>query len=695
METTRYSQCEMCSARCPIEVTLRDGAVAEIFGNPNVGSIGTRLCAKGAAAKWLLKDTEKPTRPQIRVGPRGGGEWRDATWDEAYAYIGDKLEIIKEKYGPESILVGWRGSLNNEFVKAFARGLGTPNDFTHNSVCPLSLHTACQATLGVGRKALGFDIENAEYVVLYGRNIYESLTVAEVNQLMTATDNGVKIVTVDPRASKTAVRSYYWLRIRPGTDWALNLGLMNEIIKHRLYDENFVEKWVKDFDALRRYVEPYTPEWAEQETDVEAAAIRRLAREFSEARPKVIFHIGWFAARYVTEFHMRRSILFLNALMGNYEVPGGLFFKKGLADTGRKGMKELPATFEAPKGDRFDCIGPGKKFPIVDKSQGIAHMLAEAAETEKPYPVKALIIYRFDPLYSIPDTNALIKALNKFELVVDIDVNWSNTAWYADVVLPESHFLERGDPIQERKGLKPILALRKTVVEPVLETRPAWRIFKELAERMGFGEKFFYKDIDDYNRWKLSDTGIDLSEFDEKGVVNLAKEKIYYDRETGLKFKTPSKKIEVISSKMEENGLTSLPAYEPVKVPEGKLRLIIGRNPLYTQGSMSNNKYVKEVLPSHPVWINKDTASKLGIKDGDRVLVKSGNGSGTTVAYTTDGIHPEAAFIPHAFGKRAAAQSYAYGVGLSDSELQNTTTDYVGGSAAMQECFVTVEKMSK
>lgn len=204
METIKYSQCEMCSARCPIEVTLENGSVSTIFGNPNVGSIGTRLCAKGAAAKWFLNDAEKPTKPQIRVGPRGSGQWKQASWDEAYSYVAERLQAIKEKYGPQSILVGWRGSLNNEFVKAFSRGLGTPNDFTHNSVCPLSLHTACQATYGVGRKAIGFDIENAEYAILYGRNIFESLTVAEVNQLMTALDNGVKIITVDPRASKNS-----------------------------------------------------------------------------------------------------------------------------------------------------------------------------------------------------------------------------------------------------------------------------------------------------------------------------------------------------------------------------------------------------------------------------------------------------------------------------------------------------------
>ncbi len=692
METCKYSQCEMCSARCPIEVTLDNGTVSTIFGNPNVGSIGTRLCAKGAAAKWFLYDTEKPTRPQIRVGPRGSGQWRDASWEEAYSYIGERLLRIKEKYGPQSILVGYRGSLNNEFVKAFSRGLGTPNDFTHNSVCPLSLHTACQATLGVGRKALGFDIENANYVVLYGRNIYESLTVAEVNQLMAAMDNGVKIVSVDPRASKTSVRSYYWVKIRPWTDWAFNLALMNEIIRNRLYDEKIVSTWVQDFDALRHYVEPYTAEWAEQETHVDAAAIRKLAIELGEAKPKVVFHIGWFAARYRNEFHMRRSILFLNALLGSFEVPGGLFFKKGLADTGRKGLKELPSTIDAPKGDRFDSIGPGKKFPIVDKSQGIAHMLAEVAETEQPYPVKGLLIYRFDPLYSLPDTNRLLKAINKFELLVTVDVNWSNTAWYSDVILPETHFLERGDPIQERKGLKPILALRRAVVEPHFNTRPAWRIFKELAEEMGFGDKFFYKNIDDYNTWKLSETGLELSKFDETGVVNLAKDKIYYDRDKGLKFKTKSKKIEVIPSVMIDNGLEPLPPYVPVTIPEGKLRLIIGRNALFTQGSLSNNKYIKEVLWEHPIWIHKDAAANIGVKTGDKVHVYNEVGAGIATAFVTDGIHPEAVFLPHGFGKRAQGQSNAYGVGLADSELQGVVTDFVGGSAAMQECFVTIEK---
>ncbi len=314
----------------------------------------------------------KTDSPEDSHGSERRRQWRDATWDEAYSYIAERVGSIKEAYGAQSILVGWRGKPQQRFCQGLLEGIGNSQRFHAQQRLPLSLHTACQATLGVGRKAVGFDIENAEYVVLYGRNIFESLTVAEVSQLMAAIDNGVKIVTVDPRASKTAVKSHYWAKIRPGTDWAFNLALANEVIKNKLYDEDFVSKWVQDFDALRSYVEPYTAKWAEKETDVAAASIRKLAREFGEAKPKVIFHIGWFAARYVSEFHMRRSILFLNALMGNFEVPGGLFFKKGLTDTGRKGMKDIAGTIEAPAGDRFDGIGPGKKFPIVDKSRASA-----------------------------------------------------------------------------------------------------------------------------------------------------------------------------------------------------------------------------------------------------------------------------------------------------------------------------------
>ncbi len=239
METTKYSQCEMCSARCPIEVTLQDGAVSTIFGNPNVGSIGTRLCAKGAAAKWLLHDTEKPARPQIRTGPRGSGQWRDASWDEAYAYVAERLQLIKEKHGPEHSC-GLEGAASTTSSPKLSHAA-----WALPMISPTTAFVPCLCTrpvrpLGVGRKAIGFDIENAEYVVLYGRNIYESLTVAEVNQLMTAMDNGGQDRNGGSEGLKNRGEITLLGEDKAGDRLGFQSALMNEIIKNRLYDDTFV-----------------------------------------------------------------------------------------------------------------------------------------------------------------------------------------------------------------------------------------------------------------------------------------------------------------------------------------------------------------------------------------------------------------------------------------------------------------------
>ncbi len=141
------------SAKCsPQDVPLKSPCKTALFRRfseiPMSGSIGTRLCAKGAAAKWLLHDTEKPARPQIRTGPRGSGQWRDASWDEAYAYVAEAASAHQRETRPESILVGWRGSLNTTSSPKLSHAAwALPMISPTNSVCPLSLHTACQATL--------------------------------------------------------------------------------------------------------------------------------------------------------------------------------------------------------------------------------------------------------------------------------------------------------------------------------------------------------------------------------------------------------------------------------------------------------------------------------------------------------------------------------------------------------------------
>jgi thiosulfate reductase/polysulfide reductase chain A len=452
-----------------------------------------------------------------------------------------------------------------------------------------------------------------------------------------------------------------------------------------------VDRWVQGLAELQDFVQPYTPQWAEEETGIPADEIVAFAREISRDKPAVIFHFGYRGASYTNEIYQRRAIMILNSLMGSVEAKGGFFFKKGPGEVGGKPARKLTEQ-EFPKIDlpRFDKAGT-PDFPLPDPNHGVPQILPHAILKEDPYPIKALIAYRFDPLGSIPDTQLTKKALDKLDLIVTIDINHSDIAWYSDVVLPESSYLERTDCIQQANGLKPQMFLRRQAVAPRYDTREGAMILKQIAERIGVDRYFPYENIEDLVRWQLDGTGFSLDDFDAKGFVAYGKDQIFWDRQDGLKFKTPSKKIEFKSALLENAGFKSFPAYEPVVRPDGgNFRLVTGRIALHTHVSTQNNPYLHEIAPENVLWINTRKAAELGIKNKDVVEVASEKGAGKIKAFVTDMIHPETVFMLHGFGHEAKLASRSYNKGVSDSLLQKNVSDIIGGSPALHETFVTV-----
>jgi thiosulfate reductase/polysulfide reductase chain A len=405
----------------------------------------------------------------------------------------------------------------------------------------------------------------------------------------------------------------------------------------------------------------------------------------------VIFHFGYRGASYTNEIYQRRAIMILNSLMGSVEAKGGFFFKKGPGEVGGKAARKLTER-EFPQIDvpRFDKVGT-PDFPLPDPNHGVAQILPHAILNEDPYPVKALIAYRLDPLGSIPDTGLTKKALGKLDLIVAIDINYSDIAWYSDVVLPESTYLERTDCVQQANGLKPQMFLRRQAVAPRYDTREGAVILKQIAERLGVGGYFPYTTMEELVRWQLEGTGFSVEDFDAKGFVAYCKDQIFWDRKDGIKFKTPSKKIEFKSSLLENAGFDSFPAYQPVERPaDGNFRLVTGRIALHTHVSTQNNPYLNEITPVNVLWINAGKAAELGIKNDDIVEVASERGAGKIKAFVTDLIHPETVFILHGFGHEAKLASRSYNKGVSDSLLQKNVSDTIGGSPALHETFVTV-----
>lgn len=692
MEKEVCSLCFMCSVRCPIRVLVKDGQVKWIEGNPHVAGMEGSLCPRGAAGISLLYDDQRVQSPMIRVGERGSGTWRKASWEEALDLVGNKLKEIIDEHGGHSVVIGERTQLATHVSKTFLKAIKSPNHFTHDALCKGSVNTACRSLFGYTDAQMSMQYNKTKNIVLYGRNIFEAVSVKEVNNLMQALENGAKLTYIDPRVTVTATKAHRYWMIRPGTDLALNYALIHVILKERLYDAKYVDRWVVGLSELQDFINPYSPEWAEKETDISAEEIVSLAREISKDKPSVIFHFGYRGANNTNEIYLRRSIMILNSLMGSIEAPGGFFIKKGPGEEGGTPAKKLTEQkFPKISVPRFDKVGT-PDFPLPDPNHGVGQMLPFAILNEDPYPIKALIAYRFDPLGSIADTGQTRKALDKLDLIVAIDINYSDIAWYADVILPESTYLERTDSVQQANGLKPQMFLRRQAVEPRYDTRDGAMILKQIGERIGTGKYFPYENMDELVKWQLADTGFSMEDFEAKGFVAYGKKQIFWDREDGIKFKTPSRKIEFKSSLLEDAGFESFPAYEPFAAPpESKFRLVVGRNALHTHLSTQNNPYLNEICSENELWINTEKATELGISNGDLVEISSTVGSGEIKAKVTDLIHPEAVFMLHGFGHEAKKASRSYNKGVSDSVLLENVYDKIGGSPAYHETVVTVK----
>ena len=690
---TVYSVCGMCTVRCPIAAEVEDGRVVFLRGNPHAPGMGEAVCARGAAGIALVNDNERPQAPMIRKGMRGEGLWQSVSWDEAFDYVAEKLNAVLDRHGPQSLLFSDRGGPFRDFHRALLRGIGTPNYCNHDGSCARNVQHAALSVFGSGRKSVVYDLKNARHIVLQTRNLFEAINVREVNEAMGALDAGCRLTVIDIRSTVSASKAHNFFQVRPGTDYAFNLAVIHELINQKYYDADYVSRYMADFDKLAESVRLCSPEWAERETGVPAAKLRQFVKELADAAPAVLWHPGWMTARYKNSFYLSRSIYLINSLLGSVGAKGGLPITNKPGDFGRKGLKKFMDLYEKPPEKRAD--GAGWKYPQFESGPGITQLAYKAIETQDPYPLKAYIAYRHDPLMGFADPDHLKKVFDNLDLLVSVTFSWSDTAWYSDVVLPLSPYLERESIVACKNDLAPYLFVRKRAVEPRFDTKADWEIVSGLARRLGL-DALTFDAVEDIWKFQLEGTGVAIEDFDEKGIVMLGDSPRYRDM-AALKFSTPSGKIEVVSEKLEKAAIPSLRPYEsPVRPPKGTFRLTFGRCGLHTQGHTVNNPALFEQMPENVLWINSQSANALDIADNDRVRMTNADGYSETIrAMVTDHIHPDAVFTVHGFGHRLPVETRAHGRGLADNRFMprgNDIWDNAGGAVAFQEHFVTVKK---
>ncbi len=683
--TTVFSVCDNCVNKCGIVAHLSRGRVVKLEPNPAFPKSRGMLCAKGNAGVTVLYDPDRLKQPLIRAGERGSGQWRKASWNEALDYTAERLLKIREKYGPQGVLFSSCESFQERFFRSFAQAWGSPNLVRHPSMCLSSSNLAWFITYGTVPE---FDIEHAEYVIVSGANRLESFVTPDSVDLVDAVARRrAKLVYLDPRCTVTASKADEWLPIRPGTDLAFYLALIHVLITEQLYDRAFVESYTQGFDELSTHVAAFTPEWAARETEIPADRIRGIAREFAARAPRAVIYRGRRTSWYQNDTEMRHAMAIANVLVGNWDTQGGVVPNEKL-DLGAPEPPEYPW----PDAERVDAIA--EKHPLASADDGAYLELREAVLADRPYPVRGWMFYKHNPMHALPDRRRTEQMIRKMEFVAAIDIQPSDSAWLADVILPESTYLERTDPVEEFSVPYAFAALRRQVVPPQFSTRPCLDIMKGLAQRVGL-EQYFQFDIDQYIAAQLAPLGVDRSVFDATGVwSNRTARKYGTTRNPEYRFRTPSGKIELANERLRRNGYAALPGYTaPAQPPAGQFRFLTGKQALFTHASNQNNEWLHELCPENQLWINRGIADQKGIRTGDLVRVRSRVGEVKVRAFVTERIRPDCVHMPHGFGHVVPWLRNASGRGASDQDLIETRWDRISGNAALHETFVTVERV--
>lgn len=677
-----HSMCEMCVWRCGLIAKIKDGRVVKLDGNPEHPHSRGKLCPRGQSGLMNTYDPDRVLTPLIRVGKRGEGLFRQASWDEALDMVASNMLKIKDKYGPEAMVFSSTHNLSQPLFENLLYAFGSPNYGTQRSLCFNAMIVSNLMTYGMEEPGRIYD-DNLKYILLTGRNLLEAISTSETSDLSHAIDRGVKVVYLDPRYTKTASKATEWLPIKPGMDLAFHLALLNIIIGEGLYNKSFVAKNTVGFDELKAEAARYTPEWAAPLTGLPAETITHIARELADAAPHVLIHNGWRTSNFVNSFHTQRAISILNALMGNWNVT---MEDAGGEESGTLGAPPQPPF---PRTSALRLDGVPWKYPVVPFKIGVFQELRDNIVKGDPYEPHGWFISRQNPIMSIPDRGKTIEAFGKMDFIVTVDIILNDTAWFSDVVLPEASYLERYDPVMP---IGDKVFLRQPVIEPQGEGKSALWIYKQLGERLGLGDFFQYKDEEDYIRQQLAPLGVTLEEVKAKGYATVP-ESAHSGEGSELSWNTPSGKIELYSDTLAKVGFPGVPTWEePPQPKEDQFYLLTGKVAQSTQFGTQNNQLLHKYSDEPRLWMNAQTAAGLGLATDDWVLVTSDAAQIHTKLLATQAIRPDCVYMTPGYGHLSKGLKTAFGVGASDSALHVTYTDPISGSQALSQTFVTVKK---
>ena len=677
--------CMQCPWGCGIHVHIKDGAIARISGNKNHAFSKGVVCPKGLAANEVLTHPKRITTPMRRTDDG----WEAISWDTAFEILVERLTQVKERYGPRSLAVAigmpvlLGGNSTVSFLRRFCDIYGTPNCFSVESICFRCQIIARILTLGTYDVP---DVTNSACVLVWGNNPQAS-NPPSAARIREALDEGAKLIVIDPRVTDFAAKADLHLQVRPGTDTALALSMMNVMITEGLYDREFVEEWTVGMDELAEAAAEYAPARAAEITGVPPDKIVQAARMFAGAPSACIVQGTNALDQHAVGLQSSRCVAILQALTGNVDNPGGFVSTSKV----RLNPIRLPEMMEGePLGaDKYPLFNEvwGRNF-----GEGQAMLLADAILSGDPYPIKAMIVSASNPVITWPGGRKLERAMEELDFLAVMDLFMTPTAEKAHLFLPAATFLERVELCDYYGTLQavPYVAMRRKLFQ-VGEAMSDVDFWIELGKRMGYQDLLPWADATEALDYALEPSAFSVEELDSLpdggmpfGAVRLGQ----YLEKGG--FATPSGKIELASDTLRDLGHDAVPRHrQSPEAPGGTMAATLSADEAEEPGEhgepgepvypliLTTGARVLQYLHSEYRDIERlakrgrqplaelhpETAAAYGIEDGKPIQIETRHGSVRMQARVTDSILPGVVSLPH---------------GWKDASVNDLTDDYQG-----------------
>lgn len=634
-----HSSCYMCTSDCPIIVTSQGDEILDI-SHPD--------CVRATA---MLEQRESEDRLIHAMTRENAAEaWMEVSWEDAVRRAALKMQAIKSDYGADAMafVVGYTKE-SRPYMRRLANAFGSAQYITESSCCFGATYLAAELTLGEDYNHL-FQMgrirhEETNCRVVWSNNAKESLIPYQKHFSLAEADR-VPTICVDPRRTATAEAADIHLQPRPGTDGALALGWGHVILRDGLEDREFLDEYGHGVNEYEAYVSDFTPERVEKITGVPASSIVTAATLYATNRPSVIQVSQEALTQHSNGVQNYRAITLLMALTGNLDVRGG---NRGWPERlKQKGVAVGSGVAKAPG------IAMGQeRFPkfIEHYNEGQAMLLAESIEQGAIKGVFAM----GTNLMMWPNSERLDAALRTLDLFVVADFFDTPTVQAANVFLPTATHLERQALVA---GMAGRVQYRPAAVAPRGDAHGDTEMLFDFAHALGFEEQFWGGDIHASFDERLTPLDIGFSDLDPTGKaqkIDLGKrpEKEYEQ----IGFKTPTGKVEFVSTELEEIGLDGLPtwkepAWSPISTPDiaEDYPLVLtsgGRSANFTHSQGRNLEILRKREPHPRVQISLPDAKERGISNDDDVVISSPVGAVTMKAWVTDKILPGVVHAPH------------------------------------------------